>query len=701
MSATWPPEGARPAARQGEGTPMTGSAHRPLQVLACPLTGRQLIEASAGTGKTWAICALYLRLLLEQRHTVQQILVVTFTNAATAELRSRIRARLAEALALLRGTASAGGDPLVPDLLAQLRAQGQAAQDLDDRLQLALHSFDEAAVFTIHGFCQRALAESAFSAQMPLRQALLADDSDLRQAVVNDFWRRAVAGSALPTPLLQHLLAKRDSPQRWAELLKRQLGKPMARVVWPSALDAPAAAETPPDTAATAQAFAAAQALWASQRDQIVTTLAEAVAAGRLHAASYKPEGVASGARDWDALFSAGQPDAALSKPALLYTARLLAAKTNGAAKGKLPPAHAFFDAAQALADAQDALQGALTLARLRLLRQLLADTPAALADAKRARQVVAFDDMLANLHQRLQADGGAALAASLRQRYPAALIDEFQDTDPLQFAVFHRIHGTAAGDAVADAPPLFLVGDPKQAIYSFRHADLHTYLHARSLAASTHTLLANQRATRPLISALNHLFTANPQAFMQPGLAYHPVAFGAKPRPVLSDSTEPRAPLQLWTLRADSRSGQPLNKAQAMAAAAEACAGEITRLLTAAGQGAVQLGGAPLRAGDIAVLVRSHTQGSTMRQALARLGVGSVELSQASVFHSPDAEELDRLLTAVLSPARDGLVKAALATRAMGYNAGQIDALAPDETAQQDILQRLAGYQRAWGQPG
>ena len=671
-----------------------------LDVFTCPLDGMRLIEASAGTGKTWNICGLVMRLLLERRLPVQHILVVTFTNAATAELRERIRERIASTLAALRpppGTPDAppSADPFVQALLQSLRDRlGLADDAMVSALALALQTFDEAAIFTIHGFCQRALADTPFAAQMPLQQTLLHDDSDLLLQAVQDFWRQHVAGPAADPALTSWLLTRGDTPERWARLLKRQMAKPLSVLRWPEDIDAPALPGA--GAGAVDHAFAQARMAWPTQGEAALEALRKGL--GQLNGTTYKADGLAQVRQAWAGWMAAASPPgphAALPPKAAQLGSAMLQAKTKA---GKVTPEHPFFHTAQALLDALAARARHLALARLRLLRSLLADAGQALRDTKRQHRVVAFDDMLFNLHQRLQGPGGDGLAASLRARFPAALIDEFQDTDPLQFAVFHRIHGTPVG---AGSPPLFLVGDPKQAIYSFRHADLHTYLQARSLAASTHTLLANQRATRPLISALNHLFTANPQAFMQPGLAYHPVAFGAKPRAVLSDATEPRAPLQLWSLPRDTRSGQPLNKAQAMAAAALACAGEITRLLTAAGQGQVRLGSAALRAGDIAVLVRSHSQGSTMRQALADLGVGSVELSQASIFRSPDAEELERVLTAVLSPARAGLVKAALATRAMGFNAPQIDAWAQDEPGQQDLLLRLAGYQRAWLQQG
>ena len=676
----------------------------PLDVLACPLAGLQLIEASAGTGKTWNICALYLRLLLERRFTVQQVLVVTFTNAATAELRERIRSRLVDTLAALRAPPSpvaASTDPFVTDLLQHLRGNGGLTDDhMAQQLDAALQTFDEAAIFTIHGFCQRALADTPFAAMMPLVQTLLPDDSDLLLQAVHDVWRQRVAGDAADPALTAYLLANGDTPERWAKLLKRQMAKPLSLSRWPADIDQ--ATDAAATAAALQQAFDTARSIWSAERDEALRTLSAGLS--RLNGTTYKTEAVSTAAQGWDTLLAHPTPPAPGAplpdKLALLGSGLM----QQRAKKDQAPPAHAFFDAAQALLDALASAERQLRLARLRLLRDLLTDGALRLRQAKREHRVVAFDDMLFNLYERLHGGEAPGLAAALRMRFPAALIDEFQDTDPLQFAVFNTVYGVDSGvgdEGADDAPPLFLVGDPKQAIYSFRHADLHTYLQARALAAGCHTLLANQRAIAPLIAALNRLFGLNPQAFLQDGLQYHAVALGAKPRPVLRDGTEPRASLQVWTLPLDVRSGTPLVKPRASAAAADTCAGEISRLLGAAALGQIRIDERALRAGDIAVLVRSHAQGSVMRQALAALGVGSVELSLASVFKSPDAEELERVLAAMLEPAREGLLKAALATRWLGYDAAQIEALSDDEPALGALLQGLTGHHQTWRSRG
>ncbi|MDO9073024.1 MAG: exodeoxyribonuclease V subunit beta [Rubrivivax sp.] len=661
-----------------------------LNVFHCPLAGTRLIEASAGTGKTWNICGLFLRLLLERRLEVQQILVVTFTNAATAELRDRVRTRIAETLARLRGTGPAGADPFVDTLLATLRDRhGLVDEDMALRLDLALQTFDEASIFTIHGFCQRALADTPFTAGMPMSLELLTDDTELRMEVVHDFWRRQVAGDALPPALASYLLSNKESPGKWAALLKRQLAKPLSRVIWSDAPDEALVETTALDTAALEQAHAAARATWHTEREAIVACVTEALPC--LPANVYKATSVQTASASWDKQLAGSDPLAApagLDKLDLFTPARLVPKKGQQA-----PRMHAFFTQAGELLGLLETTRQSLATARQRLLRQLLTEGPTRLRRLKRERRVVAFDDMLFNLHAGLTSGRQPGLAAALQARFPAALIDEFQDTDPLQFAIFRTIYGGSAA-------PLFLVGDPKQAIYSFRNADLHTYLQARSEAVAEYTLADNQRSTRELLAGLNGLFSINPQAFVLAGLGYQPVNFGARPRKAWHDSTAARAPLQLWELPQDGE-GQPLPKKLARRAAAEACAGEIARLLGSAQRHEVLLGDRPLSGGDIAVLVRSHAQGSRMRQALAALGVGSVELSQASIFQSPDAEDLERVLRAILEPARDRWLRAALATDMLGFDAAGIEALSADEASLLDIVTRFAGYRELWLQRG
>jgi exodeoxyribonuclease V beta subunit len=667
----------------------------PFDVHETPLDGITLVEASAGTGKTWAICGLVLRLVVERGLPIGQLLVVTFTNAAAAELRERIRGRLALALRAQRGDASARDHVDVAGFFDALQRRGGLDGALvEERLRAALAAFAEAPVCTIHSFCQRALAEAPLAAGAPLSQTLLLDDSELRLDVAQDLWRRWVAGRALPPGLPELMAAMHDGPERWAEWLQWRAEQPLTQTIWPADLRDDAVADAESTAAALRAVHAQARAEWPRARGDVWRAVEQAREAELVSGGSYKSaEGTRASCESWDAVLAASEPFIKLNEEALRPLKRFASGTFKAKKDARRPVDNGgFFATAQAWLDAFAAHDRALRLRRMRLLKRLLDEGPEALREAKRAARVITFADMLGTLHHELtQGPRAARLAAALRARYPAALIDEFQDTDPLQWGIFETLYGPGSG-----AGPLVLVGDPKQSIYAFRQADLNIYLGARRRATRCGTLADNQRSTLKLVDGLNLLFGQREDPFRLEGLAYHPVRFGAKRRPPWHDTSDSAgtAPLCLWTLPSP-----PPPKSQARELAAQATAGEIARLLAAAARGEVQHDDRALAAGDIAVLVRTREQGAQMKQALAGRGIGSVELSNASVFASPDAETLDHFLTAVLNPQRESFVRTALAGVAMGWTAQQLHD--GDGPALAAAMERFAAHRALWRQRG
>ncbi|SDQ47616.1 DNA helicase/exodeoxyribonuclease V, beta subunit [Paraburkholderia fungorum] len=675
---------------------MSGAAHNyalvaeELDVFACSLDGVNQIEASAGTGKTWNICALYVRLLLEKNLNADQILVVTFTKAATAELHERIRGRLAELHRAIEMDDD-GGDPFIQRLF-ETTLSPERGIERDDALKVvrrALRTFDQAAIHTIHAFCQRALQEAPFAAAMPFAFEMEADDAALRFEMAADFWREQVEPVAYAHPAFAAwLVAKRAGPASLDEQLARRLKKPLALLRW-GTLDASGSDADPQ------AGFDAACALWQAERDAIVGLLAQAQE--RLSKTTHKPDHVSAAIAAWTDYFAQGDCHAPPPKAALKLTVSAL----KKATKVKFePPEHPFFEHAEALAAAVVSAEAAQRARWLELVQSWLGYAPAELVARKRTRRVVSFDDLLSNLYRALAAHPW--LADALRARYPAALIDEFQDTDPLQFAIFSRIF--------APAGPLFLVGDPKQAIYSFRAADLHTYLAARAAASACYTLAVNQRSTAPIVEACNRLFEANPQAFVLDGLDYQPVRAGERRRAPFADPDASGGDFRIWTL---PQGDAALTKREAQREASEACAAEIVRLLRGAREGTVTIGDKPLAPGNIAVLVQTHKQGSLIKRVLAAWGVGSVELAQASVFATLDAEQIERVLAAVDTPGDLRRLRAALATDWLGLDAAalwRLEQVADAPTSADDPahaadamgwVERFSRYRTLWHERG
>ncbi|MDR2208331.1 MAG: exodeoxyribonuclease V subunit beta [Azoarcus sp.] len=655
-----------------------------LDVFTCPLDGITLIEASAGTGKTWSICGLYLRQLLEEDLPVSRLLVVTFTRAATAELSARIRACIFAALRSLEG-GGAGEDAFTTSLLAAARSAGVDEKEMERRLRDALASFDEAAIFTIHGFCQRALADASFSAGLSQAFEVSEDDSSLRLDVARDFWRRELAGAE--AVFADYLLDCGDSPERWAEWLRQAQARPLAEARWDE--------ETADDRESSFlracekvdSAYDEARRLWDDGRAprQVID---DALNRGGLKKNSYRADAIETASGQWSEWLMANDVRYKVNSnkdKRSLFGAVTLAEKVN---KGRVAPDHPFFEAAQNLLDARDQLDAKLEMERRRYLRRFIETAGTALRLRKQAERSISYDDILWNAREAIVRRPW--LAAALHARYPVALIDEFQDTDPLQLAIFQSIYANEHRHG-----SLFLVGDPKQAIYSFRGADLQTYLGARGLADAHYTLGFNRRSTPKLVAACNRLFGANPHVFMEKGLDFRTVR-ADESRQLL----EHGAALQLWRIPCGD-DGEPLPREAAFARAAAASAAEIARLLAAGRRGETSIGGRALAPADFAVLVRSHKQGSRMREALADRGIGSVELSQRSVFASFEAEELERVLAAIADPARERLRKAALATVLMDWDAAALAKLAEDDNDLVRQFERFSSWHEDWQRRG
>ncbi|WP_370576626.1 exodeoxyribonuclease V subunit beta [Mycoavidus sp. B2-EB] len=681
----------------------------------CPLAGVSLIEASAGTGKTWNICALYVRLLVEKALKVEQILVVTFTKAATAELHERIRARLAELVHVL-ASVEAVDDPFIVGLLALLEQHKITRAQAKLRLESALHGFDQAAIYTVHAFCQSALQEAPFAAGIPFECELQTDDAATRFELAAEFWRTRVEPTAAAHPHFAAWLVEHGAgPATLAEEFARCAQKPLARLIFGANQHDPIdQAHSPP----LAALFEAARSLWQLQQSEIAHQLSEALPV--LNAKTYKPATIAIALGAWGDYFAAGNPFITLGEKAELLTAAVLEKRTK---KDCAVPRHAFFELADELINALCAADALNRAHWLSLLAGWLSWAKGALHERKREQRLMSFNDLLSSLHSALNQH--QELAGALRRRYAAALIDEFQDTDPLQFDILSRIF--------APHGPLFLVGDPKQAIYSFRAADLHTYLMARKQAYARYTLTVNQRSSASLIAAGNRIFSANAAAFVLPGLEYQQVHASLRVRapwvepselkPFSAMAYEQEAEVQpadcrVWLL---PQGDAVLTKSQALQAAAQACAAEIARLLaigTAALslEAAAHIGATPLRAGQIAVLVQTHRQGSLMKRVLAEWGIGSVELAQVSVFETQDAAHLEHILLAIDTPGDLRCLRAALATDWIGIDARALHAMDANEQALlvpslslaqaqseswADWIERFADYRRLWHERG
>lgn len=638
---------------------------------SAPMSGLNLVEASAGTGKTFTIAGLYLRLVLEARIPVENILVVTYTKAATAELRDRLRARLVHAGCVLNGTAQAD------EQITAIMVAAPDKKDLQRRLELALASFDMAAIYTIHGFCQRVLADSAFEAGLATGVELLPAMDELVEELVADFWRDRLY-SAPPLVVWNWVVAEKLSPALLGQLVNRYAGR--------ADLEVRAGPEFAPQVLETsladyASAYVRARQSWHQSRSQVEELLLRAEVFNRNKLRVKKMQSVL---REVELFFEASNPPVSL----LFEDAeRITGAALDQALKnGRTRPPCPFLTDWDDLATVVQRLRAQLKTMTAALKYDLIQFARRQLRERKRFARKQSYDDLINVLHTALHGSNGAELVKKVRSQYHAALIDEFQDTDRVQYQIFSRCFAETGA-------PVYFVGDPKQAIYSFRGADVMAYVSAAQACPHRFSLDMNWRSDAALVEGINALF-AGPAPFFLEGIEYHPVhAARGTAEFVMEDDGRP---LRLWFL--DSEDDEtPRAKGQAQRVVVAATANEIVRLLDLGRQGKASVAGKALDGGDIAVLVRTHHQGLLIHDALRLAGVAAVRYGHDNVYHTPEADELERVLMAIAEPGNEGWVRGALTTCFFGLGGVELAALSEDERAWERWLETFQNYHGLW----
>ncbi|WP_338353202.1 exodeoxyribonuclease V subunit beta [Thalassolituus oleivorans] len=669
-----------------------------------PLQGQSLIEASAGTGKTYTITQLYKRLLLAHRSDLprlgtDQILVVTFTRAATEELRGRIREGIRETFEHVLSRQQAplnAGEEATHELdrwLAEVAHADSAtltSRELTKWLQLNLSQMDEAAIYTIHGFCQRMLKQFAFDSAVVFDAELVLDAGDYLKQACEDVWR----SSSYPLGLDQSrfVCSQFSGPDKLFSLIRNWLSRPDF-VFSPNIVKADTSFVLEQEWAKAEALYQRVAELWHSLG---ATDVADLIAQSGVDKRSYSKKHLPNWLEQANDYLTSG-----FSLPATANLYRFGQEELLEKTKKGEAPTHALFAAVDAFLPVANQLSLALqqswyfaVKARyLELLERSGALTP---------------DDLLRLLDQALAGPQGELLAAHIRAQYPVAMIDEFQDTDPLQYRIFSRIYPYQS----ADAKPgygLYMIGDPKQAIYGFRGADIFTYIQARRSLPDERrfTLDTNYRSHSGLVAAVNQLWQAHAKPFIfDDDIKFLPVdASGRRddgglqlsPQNAASTvSTAQALPLlHLW------QGGAGESRAAERARVAAECASQIQALLQGGGSFGESPDNKPVQASDIAVLVYSRKQAGRIRHELSRLGIGSVFLTRDSVYDSQEARDVFSWLQAIAQPSDERAVRSALSTQTYGLSADRLDHLLNDERAWEQQLSVMFKYHELWQKRG
>lgn len=630
-----------------------------------PLQGHQLIEASAGTGKTYTITNLYLRLLLghstalQRPLAVNEILVLTFTIAATDELRHRIRQRIYTAREYLIN-ADAEDDDFLQFLID---SSTDAPRDIT-LLTAALQLMDEAAIFTIHGFCNKILNDQSLATGTLFDQRLDADANQLMQMAAEDCFRAEIQ-TLEPAP--------RD----------------IALAMWP----------TPTDLLKKTRGFLARQGLVvrpaAKAIDEPLARLQAKVdeVRERWHLeefpAAIEASGVKGNSKSFHRLktlqrFLLG--NGVFTDDWQYFTADVL---SNNLKKAGEMPTHSLIDLIEEVQD----LQWLEQQLQYNLWHQTIETLRRNLAHYKAEFNQLTMDDLLTNVHQALhQGAIGDQLAQQLAKQWPVAMVDEFQDTDDIQYGIFSKIYYQAGPQS------LLLIGDPKQAIYQFRGADIYTYINAKRQLdqdQDMYSLQTNWRSTAGLVAAINALFNQQDVFGNDQDMPFLPVApFPNADKKQLLINAEAVKPVAFFALT--DAAGNGLRKPDASYLAMEYAAEQTALLLS----GAATIDNLPVHAGQIAFLVRQHKDMLVARAALARRNIRSVYVTQESVFLSETADDLMLLLQAVSEPNNERAIRTALATRLLQGTVSEIIGL-KQNTQQQNLLEEFKTYHDLWARLG
>jgi exodeoxyribonuclease V beta subunit len=630
---------------------MSHNALPPFDWTCAPLTGRVLIEASAGTGKTHTIGLIFLRLLLERGLRIEQILVATFTDRAAQELRERLRLRLVEAERALQPE---GDDSPLRAWLAQLCPDATARERASRRLQLARADIDRAPIGTIHALCRRLLRDYPLESGAPLLADMLLDQNALLRECIEDFWRLRFFGDGVDS----------DEVRVVAEKGIDGLLNDVCALV-----DVDAHVLPLDDIASV-------------QDDLLFIRSVEHVATLRVictDAALFSPkkrgalrarllEIAAAIENGGDIIGIVCDKSAECLEPSQI--------KDHLTAKGQqVLSSHQVIVVLQRIRGSAKSHARAV---RGRVIADAVEFCRAEIAKRARARDAQTFSMLIQTVYERLSTPRtGASFAETLFKAFPAALIDEFQDTDHRQFAIFDRIYRDADGQPRG---LLAMIGDPKQAIYGFRGGDIAEYLRARRQSNHRFALTVNYRSSAPLIAAVNALYAPSGGGFASDEIAY-PVAQAAgraDRKPFCHDGAVIGRPLAIHRFAGDETRITTLDTK-----AAEDCADRIAEML----------GDARYTPGDVAILVSTNAEVDAMRRCLTMRGVPCAGSGRGNVLHEPIARDLELALHAALDVEDENALRGALCTKLLGATLQDVQCWREDAASFDREVERFAAW--------
>ncbi len=641
---------------------------RPLQIEKFPLNGTVCIEASAGTGKTYTIGLIVIRLVMERGLDMGTLAVVTFTEAATAELAERIADFLRAAQNYLKDGIRSEEKKFrgVYDLVDSAKIS-HPHDDVQRHLNDALLNIDLARIVTIHGFCTRILDEFAFETGSSYGMEVITDQEYLIDQILADYWRREVA--ELPSALFA--LVQDITPASLKAKLQRLLQFPGIAVRGP---------------AVTKEQFQLVtkklQSQYTDHKKDVLALIKGA--SGNLNGKTYSNTRLEKILPEFENLITgSAKPDLKiieLLSPEKIKSARLAKSVTEFTSP--------LFVTIQEYLDFANSFADSIHASAYHYLTQEL-------KRRKRTLRLRSYDDMITDLADGLE-KGKERTASVIRKKFSAVLVDEFQDTDALQYRIFRSLFFNR--DDVFFA----LIGDPKQAIYRFRGGDIKTYVNARNEIPelNRYTISVNYRSEQRLVSALNGIYELNKEIcdkkgpFLTTDIGYFQVTSEQELQPP-TQGTNTLPPVVLW----HTPDGVRPDEKYIGKRIAHSIIGFMDQ------KSPLMLGPEKKRRAlqfkDIAILVNSHSTAKVFKRILAQYGIRSVIAKSGSVLQSDESDEILTVLQSILNPGREKILRALLASKLYGYDLAALETWEHDEPRRNAMLENLNNAKDQWMNDG
>ena len=603
--------------------------------LTVPLKGGNIVEASAGTGKTYSIGLLVLRLLIEKKIPIKKILLVTFTNAAVAELASRIRVFISKAIKVAEGEGICKVDKDIKTIVEKYK---------DDQtnflLKMALLELDEASIQTIHSFCQESLNNYALDSGQAYGLELEPDISILVDTQIKGWWRKNV-------PLLEE-----EDLKEWNNFLKVDI----LRALVQENLKGKVYSGNFSSEVWEMQHYhiKRSELLEVCHKDivSILKQFDETEFTERYLKGKNKPKArknIESPDKLYSFLFGddKGYKGELFNELLIKYRKDALLIKGN-----REDIIHKFF---------------------WRALKEIKAQLDSELTNKSR----ITYNHLIQFMHTAVLDDGKESFKNILREKYEAIFIDEFQDTDKFQYEIYDKLFGK---DKI-----LFYIGDPKQSIYAWRKADLHTYFQAKGNIPKErqYEMDKNYRSSTAYINSVEEFYSRCKDSFhtaeSELDLSYLPVMAHNKKAIGLKKEAKELNALQIFD---GGTKSQIKIKVQKL----------VNELLN----GGYVLNGEKVENSDIGILVRTNNEAAQIKNLLAGAGIHAITIDDSQVFQdSQEAKSLLYILQAVLTPT-EGHINKAILNSFTGYNAKQTA-----ERSKEDLLDVFRSYREIWNEAG